>query len=244
MENGIRIFRINGAYCNYSDYEAMISDIERLFKNRHESPTIIFDLKGRVPRITKIHSGLTKLELKKGDRIKFLCGDGKISDSSLIHIDRNINNSIKEGDRITVDCSGSILKVVKIDYYRKDKLEDKIKLKNPKSYTNLPSVRNDIEKCLYDFREPKSYSIPYSTSNSNLNLKKESINYNKLYDTQDSSSSQQLEFKQIRQKFFLAEDTTECSDSNYLQSEEYSEEFFTLDLAGTNESKTNILFSL
>ena len=92
----------------------MIIDINRLFESIDEKPTIIFDLKGILPRVTKISYGIQKLSLQKGDKIKLICGNPMLNDPQLIHVDRNITNSIKIGDKIIIDSSGSILKVRKI----------------------------------------------------------------------------------------------------------------------------------
>lgn len=144
IENGVHIFRINGAYCHYNEYKGLIADIERLCKKVNEIPTIIFDLKGMLPRIDKIFSGLKKVSLEKGETVKLICGDAKFIDNSLIHIDSNITDSVKEGDRIIADSSGLILKVVKIDYYKKEKTSNQncsLNRRAYKSYTILPSVK-------------------------------------------------------------------------------------------------------
>jgi len=55
----------------------------------------------------------------------------------VIHIDKNILDSIKEGDIIIIDSSDSILKVKKVDYYRNEKQNSKTQ-KQAKSFSNLP----------------------------------------------------------------------------------------------------------
>lgn len=119
----------------------MIQDIERLCKKKSEIPTFIFDLKGILPRINKIYYGLHKLTLKRGETVKFCCGDGKINDPEFIYIDRNITSSIEEGDRIIADSSGLILKVVKISFYKREKSHDHYlsPKKIPLRYKNMPS---------------------------------------------------------------------------------------------------------
>lgn len=177
VENGIRIFRINGAYCHFHHYERIISDIRSLFKRLNENPTIIFDLKGRVPRITKISYGLQKLSFEKGDIVKFICGDQKINDDEIVHIDRNIIDSVQVGDRIVIDSSGCILKVLKIDYYKKERQYNIKGFKEAKSFSNLPLTNQN------EFWED------YDNNNKNNNSHIDNFfSKKKIYGTDDEES--------------------------------------------------------
>lgn len=124
---------------------------------------------------------MQKLSFEKGDIIKFICGDQKINDAEVIHIDRNITNSIEEGDKLVIDSSGCILKVLKIDYYRKEKQYNLKEYKEAKSFSNLPIA--NMNKNNNEFSADENDNKNNSHQQENLFWEK-----NKLFNTDDDES--------------------------------------------------------
>ena len=180
----------------------MINDINRLFENISEKPTIIFDLKGILPRVTKISYGIQTLSLQKGDKIKFFCGNTMLNDHKLIHIDRNITNSIEIGDRIIIDSSGSILKVNKITYYSNKKrvLPKKKSSNNLNSLENinLNSAKKMTLNSIFNFNSNNMSNF----SNYNNNQTKESIiASDSIYDQENSVENENISISSARDNY-------------------------------------------
>jgi hypothetical protein len=95
-------------------------DINEVFKHKNDKPTVIFDLKGPIPRISKIGTGKrNQIDVKKDQLIKIVHENSKIEDSDIIHVDKKIIQCIEVGDQILIDSSQCILKVISIQRYRK-----------------------------------------------------------------------------------------------------------------------------
>jgi hypothetical protein len=88
-------------------------------KGINDIATIIFDLKGPIPRVSKLSNNKEVLEVKKNQLVKLVYENKKINDPDVIHIDRKIIDLIKLGDRIVIDSSNTILKVIGIDRYKR-----------------------------------------------------------------------------------------------------------------------------
>lgn len=130
---------------------------------------------------------MQKLSFEKGDTIKFICGDQKINDTEVIHIDKNITSSIQEGDKIVIDSSGCILKVLKIDYYRKEKQYCVGKrFREAKSFSNLPFV--NINNANNEFSGDENIN---NDNNKNNSHQQENLFWekNRLFNTDDDEES-------------------------------------------------------
>jgi pyruvate kinase len=119
VHSGIRSFRINGAYYQYNKYKKVIEDLHTVMKQVNDAATVIFDLKGPIPRISKIGSNKETLDVKKNQLVKLVYENKKINDNDVIHVDRKILDLIKVGDRIVIDSSNTILKVIGVDRYKR-----------------------------------------------------------------------------------------------------------------------------
>lgn len=146
VDAGIRIFRINGAYFHCKEYEKLVEELNEIFANLklYDKPTILFDLKGPIPRITKLGGNKqSNLEVKQGQQVKIIHENPKIEDNDVIHIDRKIIQSINIGDIIMFDSSKCILKVMSFDKYkRKSSIS---KLVEPKSSHRLVNQNLHLE---------------------------------------------------------------------------------------------------
>ena len=163
----------------------MIFDLNRLFENIEEKPAIIFDLKGILPRVTKISYGIQKLTIKKGDKIKLLCGKSIVNDPQLIHIDKNISNSLEIGDRIIVDSSGSILRVKNITYYS-NKMRNESKRKSSTNSSSLEKINLAKNLIKESYKSDNDNSIENMSLSS---LKDSNNNYTSEFNGSKSESS-------------------------------------------------------
>jgi hypothetical protein len=145
VNSGIRLFRINGAYFHGKEYEKLMTDLDAVFKNTNDRPTVIFDLKGPIPRITKIGLGKTSIEVKKDQLLKIVHENPKIDDPDIIQVDKKITQCINVGDKIVIDSSRCVLKVISIERYKR---------KN--SFCKLPGHKSSsrlVNKVEFDFEE-------------------------------------------------------------------------------------------
>jgi hypothetical protein len=173
IDNGVRLFRINGAYFQCNEYNKLINTLQEIFqKKTNDRFTIIFDLKGPIPRITKIGNKKNHIDVKKDQIIKIVHENPKIDDEDVIQVDRKIIECIKVGDRIVVDSSKCVLKVISMDRYKRKNSINKMpghksshKLANTLDKLDfgcyLDDTGGDIEIPEFEFQCPK---------NSNLNI--------------------------------------------------------------------------
>ncbi len=149
INSGIRIFRINGAYFNFKEYEKLLKDLDEIFKNTNDSPTVIFDLKGPIPRISKVGIGKkTCIDVKKDQLIKILHENIKIEEPDIIHVDKKIAQCINIDDRILIDSSKCILKVISIERYKRRNSISKIS-----GYKSSHRLANRCSELEYDENE-------------------------------------------------------------------------------------------
>jgi hypothetical protein len=88
-------------------------------KEINDVATVVFDLKGPIPRIVKVGNNKDTMEVKKNQLIKLVYENNKINDNDVIHVDRKLIDFVKVGDRIVIDSSNTILKVIGVDRYKR-----------------------------------------------------------------------------------------------------------------------------
>jgi hypothetical protein len=192
IKSGIRIFRINGAYFHFSEYQKLMSDLNILFKKINTKPTVLFDLKGPIPRISKFGTSNSKkahIELKKNQIVKIMYENPKIEEEDIIQIDKKITQFIKVGDKILIDSSNCILQVISIDRYRRRNSISKssANLSN-KSFFKVPSTQDDDiynSECEDEFRTNSTFPLFNFLNNPSLppieeREEDESEGYNKV----------------------------------------------------------------
>ena len=113
INSGIRIFRINGAYFNSKEYKPLVNILTKILAEINETPTIIFDLKGPIPRVSKLFNSKQSISVEKGQIIKIKDDTVKgIMDENMILLDKSIVSCLKIGDNLFIDGSKCILKVI------------------------------------------------------------------------------------------------------------------------------------
>lgn len=120
VKEGIKIFRLNGQTLNYKDYRTIIHNINHIFSQIGEIPTIIFNLKGSIPVITKIGGKKESKTLEKGEQINIVYHSRDYDHEDIIYIDKKIFNHVKPGDKISIGGSDVILQVKKIDCVKRN----------------------------------------------------------------------------------------------------------------------------
>lgn len=207
IESGINLFRVNCAYYHFKEYKKLLEDLEQLYLNRFDKPTVIFDLKGPIPRISKVGIGNQPvLEVKKDQLIKIVHENSKIEDQDIIHVDKKIAQYLKVGDKLVIDSSQSILKVISIGRYKKRNLITKtlgfkscgvIQKNNNANDTldlleefyNEENTSNNISKLFFD---PKSLEI--------IEEKDEERTDNDIYHNLDDNVDLSLEQRLIQKE--------------------------------------------
>ena len=141
IDSGIRSFRVNGAYFQYPEYQKLLQDLKILFMEINDKPTVIFDLKGPIPRISKISGSNIQnngKEVKKNQLLKIVYDNPKIDDEDVIHVDKQFFNCLSIGDRIVVDSSNCVLKVICIDRFQR-----KNSLSKPSGYKSMQKITSE-----------------------------------------------------------------------------------------------------
>jgi pyruvate kinase len=97
--------------------------MREVYAKSSEVPSIIFDLKGASPYITRLEGGKRQQKVRLGDTISIAFDDAKIKDSGIIFIDKKITKQVNEGDLIYISSSDVILKVTGKSKYIKNGTE-------------------------------------------------------------------------------------------------------------------------
>jgi hypothetical protein len=120
-----------------------MEDIAEIFKNKSDTPTVIFDLKGPIPRVSKIGNSLSQMEVKKDQLIRIVHENPKIEESDVIQVYKKIANFIEVGDKIIIDPSNCSLRVISVGRYKK-RLSIKGFKSMEKLYHNPPNNTFDL----------------------------------------------------------------------------------------------------
>ena len=153
---GVRIFRINGAYFHFKEYKALVSQLKNIFQEINEIPTIMFDLKGPIPRISKLINGENRISVKKGQIIRIKEDNVRnIKDENLIYMDKNICSCLNIGDNLIIDGSKCVFNVISLETSKY--LSNRIRLseKNTFTYLSEKMLQRDIE-----LEDRELFSIP------------------------------------------------------------------------------------
>lgn len=153
---------MNGAYFNSKEYKPLVNELINIFHEFNEKPTIIFDLKGPIPRIVKLYQNQTSLTVEKGQILKLTEEKNKeIDQNDLIYLDKNIISSIRIGDTIIIDGTKCFLKVIGFERQNFKKVSSMSLMKNfitkEKGIANIKSQQalsssflNESETLIYD----------------------------------------------------------------------------------------------
>jgi len=142
-----------------------MKDLEEAFKDTMDQPTVIFDLKGPIPRISKVGMGKKSvIDVKKHQLIKILHENVKIEEPDIIHVDKKITQCVNVGDRILIDSSKCILTVISKERYKRRNSISKIS--GYKSTSHLNKVNSDldldIDEFLKDLEKEGTFNYNYS----------------------------------------------------------------------------------
>lgn len=206
MNSGINLFRVNCAYFNYKDYKKLLEHLEIIFQNKKNKPTVIFDLKGPIPRINKVGiGGKNSLDVKKDQLIKIVHENSKIEDSDIIHVDKKIAQVVKVGDKILIDSSQCILKVISIGRYKKrNSLSKKSGFRSSEKIQNQNNANDtlDLFDEFYNIDDPNMSKIFFDPKCLDIIEEKEDENnmesdvYHHLDDNVDLSLEERLKQKE------------------------------------------------
>jgi hypothetical protein len=176
------VFRINGAYFTQNEYRNLIEILNTLYMKERggEKPTIIFDLKGPIPRVGRISTNdkqkCQSVSLKKDQLVKIVHENTKVIDDDVtIYCDKKIAQSMQVGDKIIIDSSDCILKVISVDRYRRrgsiSKSSGCPNIRQSKSYRGqepfmmLKHTKNKLESPSTEEGSGELYSQNYFSNN-------------------------------------------------------------------------------
>jgi len=212
VNSGINSFRVNCSYFHYKEYKKLLEDLELIYQNKHDKPTVIFDLKGPIPRISKVGIGKSNyIDVKKHQLIKIVHENSKIEDSDIIHVDKKIAQCVKVGDKILIDSSQCILKVISIGRYKKrNSINKKLGVRSTEKINSQANYNDTLDLIdeFYNndegsfanssklFFDPKSLEIIEEKDEDNL----ESGVYHHLDDNVDLSLEERLKQKETNMR--------------------------------------------
>jgi hypothetical protein len=149
ISEGVKAFHLNGATFKYQEYKKIINDLKEVFLKYNEFPTVLFDLKGSVPYITRLEGDQRQVKVKAGETVKITFDNPKIKETGIIYIDKKIAHLLKEGDMVYISSSDVRLKVI-----RKEKYCHHSVPKRTKSFKEVLKFTTDSFKeelrCIYD----------------------------------------------------------------------------------------------
>jgi hypothetical protein len=149
-DGGVKAFHINGARFKYHEYKPLVNDLKDVFAKSNEIPSILFDLKGSAPYVTRLEEGKKQIKVKTGQTVKITFDNSKIKENGIIFIDKKISHLLKEGDTIYISSSDAILKVI-----GKERFPSQSLFKRNRSYRQLKNKDNFREelRTIYDLDE-------------------------------------------------------------------------------------------
>jgi len=114
MREGVDVFRLNFSHGSHEDHLAVINTVRRLNKDMRMNVGLLQDLQGPKIRLGEVEGG--GVEIKRGDKIKLVCGEKEISTATrLSTIYLGLARDVKPGDMILIDDGKIELRVLATD---------------------------------------------------------------------------------------------------------------------------------
>ena len=114
IREGVDVFRLNFSHGSYEDHLSVINLVRRLNKDLRTNVGLLQDLQGPKIRLGDVEGG--QVEIKRGDKIKLICGDKEVSTATrLATIYLGLAKDVKPGDKILLDDGKLELKVLATD---------------------------------------------------------------------------------------------------------------------------------
>lgn len=188
-QDGLRCFRIDCAQMNQKEYTEVIKNIDEAFRKRDDTPSVLLDLKGPMPFITKIGKDKqTEITVKKGQKIRilhdYLCRniEEEENSESYLYIDKRISKGVGINDILVINYSDVRLKVTGIE---------KIKPHPLLISKNLPKIKENI---FHSNSSPYLYH-PNININDNFNLREKKsgvkIEYDNYFNNVEEDSNEE-----------------------------------------------------
>jgi hypothetical protein len=155
---GVRTIQIKGKYFNYKEYKKITEDINTIYSEKNEIPSIIFHLKGHETLVTNVQNIFNKNNFSTGQIIKIIYDDLKnqhiLEKENYILLDKKISNFLSQGDILEFSDSTLVLKILSIEKNKKNKIQ---KYKNLLKTVNENEYK-DIEEQLKNKNKKRKYS--------------------------------------------------------------------------------------
>ena len=114
IREGVDVFRLNFSHGAHDEHLAVINTVRRLNKDLRTNVGLLQDLQGPKIRLGEVEGG--SVEIKRGDKIKLVCGEKEISTATrLSTIYMGLARDVKPGDQILIDDGKIELKVLATD---------------------------------------------------------------------------------------------------------------------------------
>jgi len=114
IREGVDVFRLNFSHGAHEEHLSVINTVRRLNKDMRTNVGLLQDLQGPKIRLGEVEGG--GVEIKRGDKIKLICGEKEISTATrLSTIYLGLARDVKPGDQILIDDGKIELKVLATD---------------------------------------------------------------------------------------------------------------------------------
>ncbi|GAB3636677.1 pyruvate kinase [Hymenobacter arcticus] len=114
IREGVDVFRLNFSHGAHEEHLSVINTVRRLNKDMRTNVGLLQDLQGPKIRLGEVEGG--SVEIKRGDKIKLVCGEKEISTATrLSTIYMGLARDVKPGDQILIDDGKIELKVLATD---------------------------------------------------------------------------------------------------------------------------------
>ncbi|WP_223648657.1 pyruvate kinase [Hymenobacter psoromatis] len=114
IREGVDVFRLNFSHGAHDEHLSVINTVRRLNKDLRTNVGLLQDLQGPKIRLGEVEGG--SVEIKRGDKIKLVCGEKETSTATrLSTIYMGLARDVKPGDQILIDDGKIELKVLATD---------------------------------------------------------------------------------------------------------------------------------
>ena len=114
IREGVDVFRLNFSHGAHEEHLAVINTVRRLNKDLRTNVGLLQDLQGPKIRLGEVEGG--GVEIKRGDKIKLVCGEKEISTATrLSTIYMGLARDVQPGNQILIDDGKIELKVLATD---------------------------------------------------------------------------------------------------------------------------------